>query len=310
MHKVYKSIKMHSKSARFIATSKKYFRNTASQVRSSKQIFVHSPFFFFLLPILYAKIFRSRVIGVVWDTYPVKINGKRYDRSFRRRVLDAAEALATRQLDRVIAPSDDFAPYVRAPFTRARLWDCPQHDDPHLLKIRPALSMRKFTGELNILFAGQVNKTRGLQQAISAILEKTSCPIKLTVASSDRLTSVHHERVRIENLGFQSAENLRKIAASQDAGLVALHPNFDGPAFPSKTFDYLAWGLPIIYCGPELAHFCRALAEANAAIMLHRSASETELASALNREAFFHEFCSQPSDLACELVSALSNVAA
>jgi hypothetical protein len=42
-------------------------------------------------------------------------------------------------------------------------------------------------------------------------------------------------------------------------GLVSLNPLMDQPGFPSKTFDYLASGLPVLYFGRALPAYTSAI---------------------------------------------------
>ena len=42
-------------------------------------------------------------------------------------------------------------------------------------------------------------------------------------------------------------------------GLISLNPKLDQPGFPSKTFDYMAAGLPVLYFGRPLPSFTQAM---------------------------------------------------
>lgn len=226
-------------------------------------LIVHSPLAFAFIYVVFARLWGKKVLGLVWDHYPVTLKGHRYDSSIRRRLLDFMENRAIALCTHLLVPSEDFLEADR--FARAQVlpfWlpiDLPQagHDksDADLLRV---------------IFAGQVNATRGLEQAYAELEGHFGDNFVLQVASRDVLPETLSDKHNVEHLGFLSRDALRSVLQECDCGLVALSEHFDGPGLPSKTWEYLAAGLPCIFVGKSLPHFAQALTDSGAGRVLTR----------------------------------------
>lgn len=230
-------------------------RKQAGAVSRPEVVLVHSPFVLALPEIVRARLLRRTCVGLVWDAYPVTLAGRRYDRSVRRRLLDVLENIALRLVSYRIVPSRDFLAHPR--FADARFvpfWQpSPREED----QVAPEADLAEPTPcdhPLRLLFAGQVNATRGLAEALGHLQRLTGGRFRLLVASPRPPSPDIAEDPHVELLGHRSHTELAAIARGCDAGLVSLSPAFDGPGFPSKTFDYAAWGLPVLFFGKRLPH--------------------------------------------------------
>lgn len=218
-------------------------------ISRSRIVVVHSPLVAMLPIIILSRLVGAHVLAFVWDTYPVVIGGKRFDRRIIRRIADVAENTALSLCHRIYVPSFDFLMSSRlARATVLQLW-------PRLSEAAGA-HMDSYTpgGVLRIIFAGQINGTRGLRNALTQLCKKVVGEFTLMIASNCKLPDDIAAHPNVVCLGFCSQNELIEHYATADFGLVSLATDFEGPAFPSKTLDYVAHGLPVIYVGPPL-HF-------------------------------------------------------
>lgn len=223
-------------------------------VKSDVAIF-HSPLIFSLSLVVWAKLLGKNTVSLVWDVYPVRLNGRRYDPRLSRRVVDRLERLGLHCSDLILVPSLDFlkdnslagGEFEPMWVETRRAGDQAGRSAPfpHLTSGRP----------LQILFAGQVNATRGLDSALEKLEHALPVPFVVRVASFSKLPAKVLSHPRVACLGGIDPVALGEAAAECHFGLVSLSPGLEGAGFPSKTFDYLAFGLPILYFGPRLAHF-------------------------------------------------------
>lgn len=224
-------------------------------------LIVHSPLAFAFFYVVFARLLGKKVLGLVWDHYPVTLDGRRYDFSARRRLLDFMENRAITMCTHLLVPSEDFLEADRLARAQAIPFWLPV-DPPSLArdKIGPNL--------LRIIFAGQVNATRGLEEAYAELDAHFAGNFALQVASPDQLPEAMSNKDNVEYLGFLGREELHDIMRQCDFGLVALSPHFDGPGLPSKTWEYLGAGLPCVFIGKGLPHYAKALTESGAGRVL------------------------------------------
>ena len=236
-------------------------------------VLVHTPLLLAFFYALMARYWhRKPVVAVVWDRYPVTLRGVRYDQSLRRRILDRIENIVVALCDRILVPSADFLEEPRLAHARiVGLWHPvnPPQTGPGSGNADDA------GAPLRILFAGQINATRGLAAAVARLDELTGGRFHLKVASSNPLPAELAGHPKIEHLGHLDRAVLREVAAGCDCGLVSLARDFDGPGLPSKSFEYLEAGIPCLYHGKRLGHYLRILEESGAGIDIGADAHGT-----------------------------------
>lgn len=223
-------------------------------VRSSRIVILHSSLLLSFVIAIFAKLNGKIIMALLWDAYPVIIDSKRYDNRLLRRFFDMIENWVLKNTHYKIVPSDDFL--AHKPFRNAKSMPIWSNNFAPLAQIKTNNSKESLDDEyVRILFAGQVNITRGLVQAISKLRQLFGSNFTLIIASPSAIPTDISNMANIEETGFLAHEALAKIAARCDCGLVSIHPDFETPAFPSKSFDYLAWNLPILYFGKALPHY-------------------------------------------------------
>lgn len=260
---------------------------------------VHSPLVMSLPFIKLLELLGKPILSIVWDRYPVSISGVRYDTSSKRIILDYLENILTSKSNITIVPSRDFLQdeqFSDAVFIgiwpKIKSGDAAPSSDSAVI---PAPSGKA----LQVIFGGQINATRGLPAAVRRLDDLTDGAFHLRIASPNPLPVELSGLQNVEHLGLLDPNSLKKVAEKADCGLVALEETFDGPGFPSKTFEYLNAGIPCIYHGKFLKHYIDALEGSGAGVDITNSSltslnkdNLTVLKTQIsrNRVAFMREF--------------------
>lgn len=199
-----------------------------------------------------ARLIGRKIIIFQWDIYPTTIAGRPFMTSMARRFAHLIEAKTLRLATVIVLPSEDFRSMssARNPVIFP-LW--PQSELPQdPVRVVPAPD-----DVTHIAFAGQINELRGLRECIAHLRERSQGKIVLHIFSSDTFADElqQNDVLRLEHHGYVSRSELHDWLARMHFGLISLNPRLDQPGFPSKTFDYLAAGLPILYFGRPLPAF-------------------------------------------------------
>jgi hypothetical protein len=256
---LYEKLSLHEKVIVFSWIHERGSLLRKSSIRTiflSQILVVSSPLVKSSLAIVFARLLRVRVMALIWDHYPVTLGGRRYDSRIVRIVADLMENFLLRLCEKVFVPSSDFK--IKGSLSNAislRMW-------PRVF-VSPCISrpVHEKRAPIKIVFAGQVNATRGLNEFLNAISAHTEHPYNLFIASSDVDEGTVASNPNVTLLGYCDPTKLKNLYRECDLGLVSLSLNFNGPAFPSKTFDYISNGLPILYHGPRLPEFLRFITE-------------------------------------------------
>lgn len=239
-------------------------------VLKSDCVIVHSYASLSLISMLAARLARRDVYVFNWDVYPTTINGEGRKGVFRR-LADKLEPFAIRLATHVVVPTKDFLPFVSHPnLIELPLW--------------PSLEPKPFQGSnstdvVKVAFAGQIDPSRGLPQAIKAICRMTEKRVEFHVFSSgaelpsQEMTDVsgNYEIVYYPSM---SRSEMQDKLTSMNFGLISLHPKFDQPGYPSKVFDYIAANLPVLYFGRPLPSFTKEIEDAGVGVVLDGASAD------------------------------------
>jgi hypothetical protein len=203
-----------------------------------------------ILLVAAARVLMRKVVIFQWDVYPTTIGGVRHKDRLPHRILYKAEGVCLALANLIVIPSEDFRDYVDGrKLAVMPLW--PQSG----LRLDPIIPKPIEDNTIRIAFAGQVNELRGLAECVAHLESSSSDPIVLNIFSASALPRDFFDTlssVRVQHHGMLPREELQQRLAGMHFGLVSLNPLMDQPGFPSKTFDYLASGLPILYFGRPL----------------------------------------------------------
>jgi len=148
----------------FLHTSQLSFKNVVSLARflfSSDVVVVSSPLLRVFPIVVMARLFSKKVVGIVWDVYPVKIGGSRFNPSLLRVIGDYFENIALSFLNAKFIPTKDFALDDRLKEAIVlRFW-------PQFAIVNTGAVCRFQNPSIRIAYCGQINATRGLDAAYS-----------------------------------------------------------------------------------------------------------------------------------------------
>lgn len=255
------------------------------QVLWADGIVVHNYVALSTLSVLFARLLKKKVIVVNWDVYPSSINGKRQSGKLRM-LFDFLENAVIRLATRVVIPTEDFRPHLSHPrISVVPLWPTAQPLDDIR---RPAST------KLKIAFAGQIDPTRGVSHAIETMAKATNTNLEFHVFSSgSKLMDISiPPNCQIVYYPHLDRGRVLSLLSGMHYGLVSLHEGLDHPGYPSKTFDYLAANLPVLYFGRKMAAFCASLERFKVGHVyqvgddLHRIYAEMTIGWKNNRDAF------------------------
>lgn len=267
--------------------------NVLAAIRRARTVVVHSPLVSILPIAIVSRLAGAKVWAFVWDTYPVLIGGKRFDTRVKRRIADMVENIALKVCNRIFVPSSDFLREGKlAHATVLNLW--PRFASDAII----GKPQRKTSDVLTFLFAGQVNATRGLGKTLDLLSAKTGGNFRLKIASHNELPDDIAEHPNVIALGSCSQSQLKKHYLDADFGLVSLIDEFDGPAFPSKTLEYVEQGLPVAYSGPPLKAYLDILHDSKTGLEL-QSTELIDQEMAVELRSGFHEKRERFMELAC-----------
>jgi glycosyltransferase involved in cell wall biosynthesis len=208
-----------------------------------------------LLAALIARLRGLRLHIVVWDVYPDHLvsaglarEGGLLVRAWRR-----LEAFAVRVAASQVTLSPGMAERLERNHQRGtpqilEIWIDPD-DFQAVDERRPASS----DDGLSIIYSGNIGATHNLTPLLDALrLVPPTVDVKLHIVGDGLGVPALRSYVRehdIRNVTFSPRLSWNDAVANMmtaDLGVVALDPHLDGLSFPSKTYTYLACGLPVL----------------------------------------------------------------
>ena len=104
-------------------------------------------------------------------------------------------------------------------------------------------------GKLILQYAGNIGRVQGLEQIVEQLPDNLELHFYGTGAMENKLKSLNKQNVVFHGSYFRSQQN--EILAHCHAAIVTLQEGMYGLGVPSKTYNILASGRPIIYFGPS-----------------------------------------------------------
>ena len=104
-------------------------------------------------------------------------------------------------------------------------------------------------GKIVLEYAGNIGRVQGLEKVIDVLPDDIEFHLYGTGAMEERLKEKGHENVFFHGPYFRSRQN--DVLAACDMAVVTLQEGMYGLAVPSKTYNILASGRPILFFGPE-----------------------------------------------------------
>lgn len=114
-------------------------------------------------------------------------------------------------------------------------------------------------GTIRLQYAGNIGRVQGLDKVVDNLPEGVDFHLYGTGAMESRLKEMHHPRVSFHGAYLRSEQN--EILRDCDIALVALQDGMFGLGVPSKTYNILAAGRPVLFLGPEGSEIYRLVKE-------------------------------------------------
>lgn len=103
-------------------------------------------------------------------------------------------------------------------------------------------------GKIVLQYAGNIGRVQGLDKVINNLPENMEFHLYGTGSMEKTLKAMNHPRVIFHGSYFRSQQN--DVLAACDVAVVTLQEGMYGLGVPSKTYNILASGRPVMYLGP------------------------------------------------------------
>ena len=104
-------------------------------------------------------------------------------------------------------------------------------------------------GQIILEYAGNIGRVQGLDKVIDNLPDKVELHLYGTGAMEEEIMKMNHPRVFFHGPYFRSQQN--EVLAACHIAIVTLQEGMYGLGVPSKTYNILASGRPVLYFGPK-----------------------------------------------------------
>lgn len=104
-------------------------------------------------------------------------------------------------------------------------------------------------GRIILEYAGNIGRVQGLDKVIEQLPEDVELHLYGTGYMENRLKNLHHSRVFFHGPYFRSQQE--EVLAACHIAIVTLQDGMYGLGVPSKTYNILASGRPVMFLGPK-----------------------------------------------------------
>lgn len=115
------------------------------------------------------------------------------------------------------------------------------------------------TGNIILEYAGNIGRVQGLDRVVENLPEGVELHLYGTGAMEENLKKKNKPRVHFHGPYFRSQQN--EVLAACHIAIVTLQDGMYGLGVPSKTYNILASGRPILYFGPQNSEVDRLIQE-------------------------------------------------
>lgn len=104
-------------------------------------------------------------------------------------------------------------------------------------------------GKIVLEYAGNIGRVQGLDKVIDNLPDNVELHLYGTGSMEETLKKINHPRVFFHGPYFRSQQN--EVLAACHIAIVTLQEGMYGLGVPSKTYNILASGRPVLYFGPK-----------------------------------------------------------
>lgn len=105
------------------------------------------------------------------------------------------------------------------------------------------------TGKIILEYAGNIGRVQGLDKVVNNLPDNVELHLYGTGSMEETLKKINHPRVFFHGPYFRSQQN--EVLAACHMAIVTLQEGMYGLGVPSKTYNILASGRPVLYFGPK-----------------------------------------------------------
>lgn len=105
------------------------------------------------------------------------------------------------------------------------------------------------SGKIVLEYAGNIGRVQGLDKVVDNLPENVELHLYGTGSMEETLKKMNHPRVFFHGPYFRSQQN--EVLAACHIAIVTLQEGMYGLGVPSKTYNILASGRPVLYFGPK-----------------------------------------------------------
>lgn len=106
-----------------------------------------------------------------------------------------------------------------------------------------------------ILYAGNIGRAQGILEFVDVVSSAENDMVRYVFRGSGALSKALHEAIQGRNNfileGSYSRSDQSRVLSACDIALVILRPDMYGLGVPSKTYNLLAAGKPLLFLGPK-----------------------------------------------------------
>lgn len=219
---------------------------------------------FLLVALAVVKPFKKfRLNILVHDVFPENLvpAGLAKKDSLKYKVLNRLFNWAYKRADRLIALGDDMAELLvdKVKISKKLITVIPNWSDPNIHPLPQAKASEYFNldidGKIVISFAGNVGRVQGLVEFIEAFIEANNKDLVLIVIGDGAMRDTVESDLLARNVhnvhfvGPRPRSEQNQFLNACDISLVTLKEGMFGLGVPSKTYNIMAAGKPVLYVG-------------------------------------------------------------
>ena len=114
-------------------------------------------------------------------------------------------------------------------------------------------------GKIILEYAGNIGRVQGLDKVIQELPDEVELHLYGTGSMEERLKAMNHKNVFFHGPYFRSQQN--EILSACHIAIVTLQDGMYGLGVPSKTYNILASGRPVLFFGPKNSEIDRLVKE-------------------------------------------------
>lgn len=235
-------------------------------------------------PLVFGFLLGGKTSLLCHDLFPLNLIGLDKRERFTYSILKNIYGAAYRRFRKIISLGDDMTAMITKNFKTksiTKITNWVTHSEKLSSFIKTESSKR-----IDILFAGNIGKAQGLLEVIDFLESCGLTNVTLDIVGdgvyrNDLLEQIECAKIKIRYLGEKSRMEIFEMFKVYNYGLVSLNPAMFGLGVPSKSYDILSTGTPILYIGPPDTEVYKMVLENSLGIVKnineHGSLSEVEL---------------------------------